>query len=419
MKSIRLSCILTLVSCALASVAQAPSHLLDPGFEEIYDCPVGNFGPEQLMYWESSYSIREPAPLIPWFYQDYHHSCDPAVNPYWSPSLGNGVIVVPYSFDTDTDEILTSLLWTRLSFPLEQDSLYYIEYTTAPTLFYYPPDEEFYNFWCVSPNLGLTFTTEAGVDSISDQARIEPLLLAEGSGLLATESNSLKIGNCFRATGEEAYLLFGHFRHGREPADERCLGSSINSRFGTSSSLVDNFRLEKLKIEICCDLKFCSEDLVDFSSYTRAYVFPHGTSYTWNDGQKGLQRNFTQSGLYQMTINLSCGSISSNWIDIQVRTDCSNSIYIPTAFSPNGDGLNDYFSLQLSKDFQIEILRFSIFDRWGQQVYSYQSGSPDWNGNIRGKEAPIGVYTWLLEYQILIGDEYIPKFETGDVSLIR
>ncbi len=410
---------LSMFCCLHAHNALAQTHLFDPGFEEVQECPVGNLGPEQLVYWESSYSIRDPEPPVPWYYQSYHHSCDPAITRYWKPILGNGVIRIPYNFDTNTDEVLTALLWTRLSNPLDRDSLYYIEYTTAPTFFYYPPDEEFYNVWCISPNFGLAFTTQVGVDSLNGQSQIAPLYFAEGSGLRANESNTLSIGNCFKATGEEEYLLFGNFRHSRGPSDERCLGSAINSRFSTSSSLVDNFRLEKMELEICCDLEFCSADLVDFSSYTDTYVFPPGTSYSWNDGQEGLERSFAQSGSYQLTIDLPCGSISSNWINIKVRIDCSNSIYVPSAFSPNGDGLNDFFSPLLSTDFEIEIFQFSVFDRWGQQVYRYLNDSSGWDGNIRGKEAPIGVYTWLLEYQILLGDEYIQQSEAGAVSLIR
>lgn len=410
-------CCLLILSCFLTSAAQ--TYLQDPGFEEIWTCPKDNLGPEQLRYWSSTYAIRPSSPLVPWYYQSYHHICDPAVEVYWKPILGNGVIKIPYQIDTNTDEVMTALLWTKLNESLQKDEIYYIEYTTAPTHFYYPPDQQFYSYWCVSPNLGLSFATEEILDTLSNESFLSPLYRAEDGGQAARAANTLVIGNCYRATGEEEYLLFGHFRHSRNEADDRCLGSAINSQFGTSVSLVDNFRLEKMKLEICCDSVFCSADLADFSSYTQQYVYPPGTIFSWSDGAQGLQRSFAQSGSYQLTVEMPCGSISSNWIDITVNPDCSERIFVPNAFSPNQDGLNDYFLPLLSTDYEMEIFRFSIFDRWGQEVYRFINNSPGWDGTIRGRPAPIGVYTWALTYQISIGDKPVTRSKAGSVNLTR
>ncbi len=413
---IGISCLL-IILFYLTSAAQP--HLLDPGFEEIWDCPENNLESEQLRYWASTYPVRPSSPLVPWYYQNYHHSCDQAVEVYWESILGNGVIRIPYDFATDTDEVMTALLWTKINLPLEKDSLYYIEYSTAPTYFYYPPDEQFYFHWCVSPNLGLSFATEETIDTLGRETFLVPLYRAEESGKAARASNTLVIGNCHRATGEEQYLLFGHFRHLRNAADDRCVGSDINSRFGTSASLVDNFRLEKMKLNICCDLSFCTADVTDFSSYTEQYVFPPGTIFSRNDGIVGLKRSFAQSGSYQLTVAMPCGSISSNWINIQVNPDCSEQIFVPNAFSPNQDGLNDYFLPLQSSDYETQIFRFSVFDRWGQEVYRFVEQSTGWDGRINGRDAPVGVYTWTLNYQISIGDKAEIRSKAGSVSLVR
>jgi len=410
------TCYLFLLFC---STNQAQPYLLNPGFEEVWECPEGNLGPEQLRHWESSYSVRPMTPPVPWYYQSYHHICDRDVDVYWDPTLGQAVLKIPYIFDTTLDEVLTALLWTRLARPLEKNTLYYLEYTTAPTHFYYPPDQQFYQYWCVAPNLGLSFTTQETIDTFSKYSRLEPLYFAEESGLAARTSNTMVIGNCYKANGEEEYFLFGHYRHPHSPTDDRCLGSSINSRFGTASSLVDNFRLEKMKIDICCDQEFCAAEVVDFSSYTQQYVFSPGTAFSWNDGEQGLARSFTTSGSYQLQISMHCGNIASNWINIKVKPDCSSEIFVPNAFSPNGDGLNDYFLPLLSKDFKIEIRRLSIFDRWGNQVYRFYEGNPGWDGTFKGKQVPVGVYTWVMEYQVWIADEAIKRSDAGDLSLIR
>lgn len=419
MQALRLGCLIWSISCLYSLKSHGQPHILNPGFETYEQCPEDHLDAEQVRYWASTYPVRAPDSDDPWYFQHYHHICDRQVEVYWKPILGNGVLRIPYAFDTTTDEVLTALLWTKLGTPLEKDSLYYLAYTTAPTHFYYPPDQQFYQHWCVSPNLRLSFTKQATIDTLTDLARLSPLYLAEESGIRADASNTLTIGNCYQATGEEEYYLFGHYRHPRTAADERCLGSSINTRFGAATSLVDNFRLEEMKLDICCDQKVCQDDIVDFSSYTQAYVFPPGTSFKWNDGETALSRSFLLSGAYQLTIMMPCGSISSNWIQVEVDSDCSSAIYVPTAFSPNGDGLNDNFFPLLSKDFDIEIQRLSIFDRWGNQVYQYYGNPAGWDGTVNGKAAAVGVYTWLLEYRVLIGDEPIHRKEVGDLSLMR
>lgn len=66
-------------------------------------------------------------------------------------------------------------------------------------------------------------------------------------------------------------------------------------------------------------------------------------------------------------------------------------IYIPNAFTPNGDGLNDQF---IVKGEGIDFFQMSVFDRWGKLLF--QSSHPElgWDGKINGEAAPGGVYTF-------------------------
>jgi len=414
----------TITSCLLLlwitfpSYTHAQAFIANLGFEEYILCPEGNLDVHQIANWNFSFPPSERTTERPWYYQSYHHICDRDVSVYWKPVLGKGVLRVPHIFDTTTDEVKTALLWTQLLRPFEKDSLYYIEYTTAPNLFYYPPDETFYQTWCVSPTLSISLMDEMIPDVINQETFLDPLFSAEESGLAAREANTLVVGNCFRATGQERYLLFGYFRHDKTAKDERCLGSAINERFGYATTLVDNFKLEKMKLEICCDKILCSADLVDFSDYTNQYVLPQ-TTFIWNDGIEGVKRSFSQSGSYQLTLVAPCGSVRSNWINIEVKSECNSTVFVPNAFSPNGDGWNDFFAPNFSQDFDSKIIRFAVFNRWGEQVYRYHSTDDVWDGKIQGKEAPIGVYTWLLEYEVLIGDAPVQFTESGDLTLIR
>ena len=69
-------------------------------------------------------------------------------------------------------------------------------------------------------------------------------------------------------------------------------------------------------------------------------------------------------------------------------------LYSPNAFSPDGDGINDFFKIsgQAMIDFQIE-----IFNRWGQMVYKYLDLSNGWAGTFKGKNLPTGTYVYKLK----------------------
>jgi gliding motility-associated-like protein len=88
----------------------------------------------------------------------------------------------------------------------------------------------------------------------------------------------------------------------------------------------------------------------------------------------------------------------------------SDSIYIkvlplqnvgfPTAFSPNGDGENDYFELNGGP---VRTLTLSIYNRWGEKVYDYAGKTPSWNGQYKGEIAPTGVYTYFVRFDLYKG----------------
>ncbi len=85
---------------------------------------------------------------------------------------------------------------------------------------------------------------------------------------------------------------------------------------------------------------------------------------------------------------------------IMIRISGQAEIYVPNAFSPNGDGVNDIFKPYFS-DSEIKIEHFEIYDRWGTRVFSqkhFQAGDQNtgWDGTFRGKEMGPGAYIFSL-----------------------
>jgi gliding motility-associated-like protein len=104
-----------------------------------------------------------------------------------------------------------------------------------------------------------------------------------------------------------------------------------------------------------------------------------------------------------------CGNASSEVI-VTVYKD----IFIPNAFSPNGDGKNDMFRVFALDSY--ELISFDIFNRWGSKVFSTTNTSMGWNGMINGYLQETGVYVYYLEIRNKSGKTRSIK---GSVLLVR
>jgi gliding motility-associated-like protein len=90
-------------------------------------------------------------------------------------------------------------------------------------------------------------------------------------------------------------------------------------------------------------------------------------------------------------------------------------LYIPDAFSPNGDGLNEVFR---PKGTAIQGYRLTIYNRWGERIY--QGKNEGWDGTYEGALSPAGQYLYLLEYSTKAGTEGPARgYESGELMLLR
>ena len=87
---------------------------------------------------------------------------------------------------------------------------------------------------------------------------------------------------------------------------------------------------------------------------------------------------------------------------------------MPNAFTPDGDGTNDFFNLIIQGP-PATITSFKIYDRWGKQVYDNDTPNRGWDGRFQGERQNPDVYVYVIEYQV---GERIESL-SGDVTLIR
>ena len=126
---------------------------------------------------------------------------------------------------------------------------------------------------------------------------------------------------------------------------------------------------------------------------------------------------FQQTSI-QVTVVDTNGCEDSDILALFVRKD--RNIYIPNAFSPNGDGTNDVFMIFSDNDV-LKIKSFLVFSRWGETVFEYYDFVPNnpaygWDGTHREEPLNPAVFAWFAEVEFVDGQTVL--FE-GDVSLIR
>jgi gliding motility-associated-like protein len=115
--------------------------------------------------------------------------------------------------------------------------------------------------------------------------------------------------------------------------------------------------------------------------------------------------------VYSVTGTDDNGCVGSDSVTVTVIE--TSQVYIPTAFTPNGDGKNDVFIIQAS-GFELTYLR--IFSRWGDMVFESNDIALGWDGTFKGNPAPVDTYIFQIRG---IDEKGIPYVRQGNVTLLR
>ncbi len=112
-----------------------------------------------------------------------------------------------------------------------------------------------------------------------------------------------------------------------------------------------------------------------------------------------------------------CTAIATTALFVRKNVD----IYVPNAFSPNGDGTNDLLIVYAGGNGVSKISSFKIFSRWGESVFEYFDFPPNdpqygWNGKHKGETMNPAVFVWTAEVELVDGSKRLLK---GDVTLTR
>jgi len=189
-----------------------------------------------------------------------------------------------------------------------------------------------------------------------------------------------------------------------------CLSEMLRDSFYVSG--FPEFTLKSSTVAICeNDTVFLSVPWSDDVKYTfgPSIYFPADL----RDEMPGYKSAFIHKSGYVYAI--AANSFGCEWQDsLFIDTEVCCDLFVPNAFSPNGDGLNDELQL-LASNLQT-VQKFAIYNRYGEMVFSAASQHDKWDGTFRSKAADMGVYHYYLVYICSDGTEHIKR---GQIHLIR
>jgi gliding motility-associated-like protein len=164
----------------------------------------------------------------------------------------------------------------------------------------------------------------------------------------------------------------------------------------------------------------CPIELIKFTTLAKGKIVSHN----WSFGDGGFSQEESPQYAYQQpmretdfqvryVVTDSYGCEKAITKPMKIYSSCT--VFVPNAFTPNGDGLNDFFKIMNG----VKTARFTlkIFNRWGQPVYETKNWKQGWDGYYKGQLQATGTFVWMIQYTDVKSGKLIER--KGTVTLIR
>ena len=182
----------------------------------------------------------------------------------------------------------------------------------------------------------------------------------------------------------------------------------------TSTDSVTLTLRELPTIDLGPDTSVCAD-----RSYRINARIEEGNSILWQDGSRDLSFFPREAGLVVAIVNDGlCSALDSVRVQFEICADFK--VYMPSAFSPNLDGVNDGFGPNFDQLSEILEYRMEVYDRWGATVFISEDPTAEWEGtNQDGTALPTGVYIYSIALRYRDDRGEGNRQIDGDVTLLR
>jgi len=154
-----------------------------------------------------------------------------------------------------------------------------------------------------------------------------------------------------------------------------------------------------------------SNDVIAWS-----WHFPAGTPDESSNTQVVVTYPNDHGGTYPAELTVTNEHGCTDVMILPVTIDGVHSVYVPNAFTPDGDAINGVF-LPIIRDDVARDHDLRIFDRWGREVFQTSDPTVGWDGTVDGNEPKTDVYIWKLRSRN--GVDGIMRQYTGHVTVLR
>jgi gliding motility-associated-like protein len=199
---------------------------------------------------------------------------------------------------------------------------------------------------------------------------------------------------------------------GDKPVSLSVTGS--NGCVTRNNHIVHVHELPVAKIESVSKREVCTGDTITLSAQ-----FDAGYSYKWADGKAFIENNtynvsamVVQPEFLYLNVENIWGCTSDDSVFIMTQPCCT--VFFPDAFTPNGDGKNDFFRAITRGNHDVAL--FVVVDRWGKKVFESRNSKIGWDGTFNGVPLEIGTYNYYIKYTC--SDTQVLE-KKGEVILIR
>jgi gliding motility-associated-like protein len=166
--------------------------------------------------------------------------------------------------------------------------------------------------------------------------------------------------------------------------------------------------LDKPKFRLGRDTIICQGTVITFAPTIEK---GEGLTFLWSTGSTDTTVTTTQQGYYTLTITNECGT-QTDGLNVS-KGICE--VYVPSAFSPNRDGLNDVFKVLHGAN--VSEFNLEVYNRWGQIVFSSNDIKKGWDGTHKGQQQDAGIFVWVIRYKV--PNDNNRKVMKGALNLIR
>lgn len=143
------------------------------------------------------------------------------------------------------------------------------------------------------------------------------------------------------------------------------------------------------------------------------YAWEFNTALSCLDCANPVAAIGTEPEKFHLSVVDEHGCSAEDSLEVLVVGTCADNVFVPQAFSPNGDEINDKLYV---RGLVSELKYFRVFDRWGNLVFQTNNATEGWDGLYKGKKMNPAVFVYAVE---AVCENGIPVFKKGNVTLVR